>query len=305
MTIRAALLVVQHLASDLTHRSAAGTARNRRSFRARARGPPEVHSLRARHSRAAASPPASLPALAVPRRVRLGQAPRRTGRIDPLDARLLPERTSGGRGAPLSNARGLAPARCRFRSTQVLPRSTGRSAEPPAAPSARERMRLPFCLRDAALATVLALTLSSPPAWAADLRVLASFLPMYLFARNVGGDAPGVTVEMMLPASLGCPHDYSLSPGDMRKIAESDVFIANGFGIEVFLGAPVRRANPKILVVETASSVAPLRARGPHGGVNPHTWISPRNAIVQVRAIEKALSDLSPENAPVDRKSVV
>ena len=155
----------------------------------------------------------------------------------------------------------------------------------------------------ALLATVLVLSPLPPVAQGADLRVLASFLPMYLFARNVGGDAPGVTLEMILPASLGCPHDYSLSPGDMRKIAESDILIANGFGMEVFLGAPVRRANPKILVVETASSVAPLRAGGPHGDVNPHTWISPRNAIVQVRAIEKALSDLSPENAPVFRRN--
>ncbi|MGZ8460767.1 MAG: metal ABC transporter substrate-binding protein [Candidatus Deferrimicrobiaceae bacterium] len=155
----------------------------------------------------------------------------------------------------------------------------------------------------ALLATVLVLSPLPPVAQGADLRVLASFLPMSLFARNVVGDAPGVTVEMMLPASLGCPHDYSLSPGDMRKIAESDVLIANGFGMEAFLGAPVRRANPKIVVVETASSVAPLRAGGDHGDVNPHTWVSPRNAILQVRAIEKALSDLSPENAPVFRRN--
>jgi zinc transport system substrate-binding protein len=33
--------------------------------------------------------------------------------------------------------------------------------------------------------------------------------------------------------------------------------------------------------------------------VNPHTWVSPRNAILQVRAIEKALSEASPENEPV------
>jgi len=155
----------------------------------------------------------------------------------------------------------------------------------------------------ALLATVLVLSPLPPVAQGADLRVLASFLPMYLFARNVGGDAPGVTVEMMLPASLGCPHDYSLSPGDMRKIARSDVLIANGFGMEVFLGAPIRRANPKIVVVETASSVPPLRAGEGHGDVNPHTWVSPRNAILQVRAIEKALSDLSPENTPVFRRN--
>src|SRR4030067_310725 len=77
------------------------------------------------------------------------------------------------------------------------------------------------------------------------------------------------------------------------------------------LGAPVRRTTPKIRVVETASSVIPLRAGGdPHGHpgggrseVNPHTWVSPRNAILQVRAIEKALSDVSPGNGPVFRRN--
>ncbi|KRT71878.1 MAG: hypothetical protein XU12_C0030G0001, partial [Deltaproteobacteria bacterium CSP1-8] len=35
---------------------------------------------------------------------------------------------------PLGYASDLAPARCRFRSTQVLPRSTGRLVDPPASP---------------------------------------------------------------------------------------------------------------------------------------------------------------------------
>ncbi len=153
------------------------------------------------------------------------------------------------------------------------------------------------------LAAMLVLAPFPREALGADLRVLTSFLPMYLFTRNVVGDAPGVAVEMMLPASLGCPHDYSLSPGDMKKIAETDIFIANGLGMEDFLGAPVRRANPNIQVVETASSVAPLRGSGAHGDVNPHTWVSPRNAIVQVKAIEKALSEASPKNRAVFQKN--
>lgn len=137
----------------------------------------------------------------------------------------------------------------------------------------------------------------------ADLRVLTSFLPMDIFTRNVVGDAPGVTVRMMLPATLGCPHDYSLSPGDMRKISEADLFIANGYGMEDFLGAPIRRANPDIRIVETASSVTPLLAGNGHGEINPHTWVSPRNAILQVRAIERALSAASPKNEPVFRRN--
>ena len=149
------------------------------------------------------------------------------------------------------------------------------------------------------LAAVLILSPFPQPAQGADLRVLTSFLPMDIFTRNVVGTAKGVTVEMMLPASLGCPHDYSLSPGDMRKISEADLFIANGYGMEDFLGTPIRRANPDIRILETASSVTPLRAEGGHGDANPHTWVSPRNAILQVRTIEKALSEASPANGPI------
>ena len=155
-----------------------------------------------------------------------------------------------------------------------------------------------------------------PPAAAADpLRVLTSFLPMEIFTRNVVGDTPGVTVESMLPASMGCPHDYALTPGDMKKIASADLFIANGFGMEEFLGEPVRRANPKIRIVETARGIRPIRGgdvgpsgegggKGPGpGDVNPHTWVSPRNAILQVREIEKALSAARPADAAAFRRN--
>lgn len=157
--------------------------------------------------------------------------------------------------------------------------------------------------RFARLALVAAL-LAPAPAAATPLRVLASFLPMYLFTVNVVGDAPGVSVDLMLPADLGCPHDYALTPSDMRKIAGADLLVANGRGMEEFLGAPIRKANPQLRVVETAASVEPLREF--HGGgipghaageVNPHTWVSPRNAMRQVRAIEKALAEASPPNA--------
>ena len=158
------------------------------------------------------------------------------------------------------------------------------------------------------------LLLAFPHATAAKeptLRVLTSFLPIYLFAKNVAGGAPGVSVEMMLPAALGCPHDYALTPGDMRKIAAADLFLANGLGMERFLGVPVRRANPGIRVVETAAAVTPLRETGgprghpdhAHGEVNPHSWVSPRNAILQVRAVEKALAEASPENTAVFRRN--
>jgi ABC-type Zn uptake system ZnuABC Zn-binding protein ZnuA len=141
-----------------------------------------------------------------------------------------------------------------------------------------------------------------PSAGAAEpLRILTSFLPMEIFTRNVVGETPGITVGSMLPASLGCPHDYALTPGDMKKIASADLFVANGVGMEEFLGEPVRRANPKIRILETARTVRPIREE--HGELNPHTWVSPRNAILQVREIETALSAARPGLAPSFRRN--
>ncbi len=56
------------------------------------------------------------------------------------------------------------------------------------------------------------LSLPAAQAVAGDkpLRVLTSFLPIYLFTKNVVGNATGISVDMMVPASLGCPHDYAL-----------------------------------------------------------------------------------------------
>ncbi|MBW6504089.1 metal ABC transporter substrate-binding protein [bacterium] len=154
---------------------------------------------------------------------------------------------------------------------------------------------------------VFFLSLPSAEAIAAGkpLRVLTSFLPMYLFTKNTVGSAPGVSVDMMLPASLGCPHDYALVPSDMKKIAAADLFIVNGKGMEEFLGAPVRKANPKVAMVDTSAGVTPLRNEDgeEHGEFNPHTWVSPRNAVLQVRAIEQALSKASPENRDIFRRN--
>lgn len=173
--------------------------------------------------------------------------------------------------------------------------------------SPRRASRRPARLFGRPLAAALLALCLPAAASAAPLRVLASFLPAYLFAANVASGVPGVTVELLLPAELGCPHDYALTPSDLKKIASADLFVANGMGMEEFLGDPVRKANPRLRIVETASSVTPLRGRGGgeerhgghghdrgHGDVNPHTWVSPKNAVLQVRAVEKALREASP-----------
>jgi len=158
--------------------------------------------------------------------------------------------------------------------------------------------------RRLAAAAALCLLLPAAEAWCEGFKVLATFLPMYIFAANVARDVPGVTVELLLPAALGCPHDYALSPGDMKRIAGADLLVANGMGQEEFLGRPVQAANPRIRVVESAAGILPLPSGpGPRAAPNPHTWVSPRNAARQVEAIGEALAAAYPAGADRFRRN--
>src|SRR4051812_23516585 len=58
--------------------------------------------------------------------------------------------------------------------------------------------------------------------------IVCTFLPVYVFTLNVVGDTPDIAVELLVPANLGCPHDYAARSQDLKKMADADVIIANG-----------------------------------------------------------------------------
>jgi zinc/manganese transport system substrate-binding protein/zinc transport system substrate-binding protein len=86
-------------------------------------------------------------------------------------------------------------------------------------------------------------------------KILCTTFPVYQLTRNITKGSESVTVELMLPAAMGCPHDYTLTPGDMAKIAAADILVVNGLGMEEFLGKPVERANSNIAVIDSTSGL--------------------------------------------------
>jgi ABC-type Zn uptake system ZnuABC Zn-binding protein ZnuA len=127
---------------------------------------------------------------------------------------------------------------------------------------------------------------------------------MYLMAKNVVAGRDDVRVDIMLPAAMGCPHDYVLTPQDMQKIAGANVLIANGLGLEEFLGEPIAKANPRIEVVDTSRGIGDVlwTTESGQGGtpekiVNPHMFASPRLAAAITRNIAAALVKADPAGA--------
>jgi zinc transport system substrate-binding protein len=150
-----------------------------------------------------------------------------------------------------------------------------------------------------------------------DVTVLCSFFPVYLFTKNVVGDAPGVTVSLMLPASKGCPHGYDLTPGDGKRIAAADVVILNGGGLEEFDEKKIRNFNEKAVVVDSVKGLKLLDAECCHdedeeeghehhhheSGKNPHTFTSPVMAAQQVKVIGDELAKADPSRGETYKKN--
>ncbi len=49
--------------------------------------------------------------------------------------------------------------------------------------------------------------------------ILCSTFPVYQITRNVAQGGDPAAIRLMLPASMGCPHDYVLSPQDMQQLS--------------------------------------------------------------------------------------
>ncbi|MDR3362290.1 MAG: metal ABC transporter substrate-binding protein [Desulfovibrio sp.] len=131
---------------------------------------------------------------------------------------------------------------------------------------------------------------TAPAVVAEELRVLATTFPVYLFTRNVARDCPNVRVDLLIPAQTGCPHEYTLTPQDLQKLAKARIIVRNGLGIDAFLHEHFARAAGNARVIDCSAGVKPLRA-------NPHLFAGPKEAAMMVRNIAAGLSAQDADNA--------
>jgi len=123
---------------------------------------------------------------------------------------------------------------------------------------------------------------------AKELKIVTSFYPMYIMAKNVAGNIPDVTVQNLTPPTTGCLHDYSLSPNDMKKLVDADIFIGNGAGMETFLDK-IFAQYPHIKLIQLSDGIPFIQD-------NPHVWVSISNTIIQVQNLKKALIMIDPKH---------
>lgn len=138
------------------------------------------------------------------------------------------------------------------------------------------------------------------------LSVVASFFPMYDFARKIAGDR--ADVRLMVPAGSD-PHTWEPTAADIADLARSDLFVYSGAGMEHWADDVIDAASNGELQVLEASVGISLRSGGhtedheeeesadDHDGMDPHVWLSPVNAKIQMANIRDALIAADPGGA--------
>lgn len=132
------------------------------------------------------------------------------------------------------------------------------------------------------------------------VKVLVSILPQADFVGSIGGDKVEVTV--LIPPGAN-PEDYEMSPRQIQKISEADMYITVGnIPFEEINMERIKSANHELLVVNAPGPEHHHEEAEVHNEENnhhhhdPHVWLSPRLVMEQAEMICKELSMIDPAN---------
>jgi ABC-type Zn uptake system ZnuABC Zn-binding protein ZnuA len=126
------------------------------------------------------------------------------------------------------------------------------------------------------------------------LQVVATTTLVAEVVRIVGG--PDITLAMLMGPGSD-PHTYEPIPRDARALAEADLVIQSGFGLERFLEDNLLLAGSTAPFVALSDGIEPIRLADGSGEVDPHVWLDPRNVVLWTTNAGEALARLDPDHA--------
>jgi ABC-type Zn uptake system ZnuABC Zn-binding protein ZnuA len=133
---------------------------------------------------------------------------------------------------------------------------------------------------------------AQPAARPNALRVVATTTQVADFARNVGGDR--IQLSQLLRPNVD-PHDYEPAPADVLAIAQADVVIKSGVGLEKFLDEAISSAGFTGRVVDASTGVTVRQGEGDEEKAgDPHIWHNPLNAKIMATNIAAGLAAADP-----------
>lgn len=133
--------------------------------------------------------------------------------------------------------------------------------------------------------------------------VVASFFPLYDFARAIGGT--NVEVRCLVPPG-GDPHNAEANPSAGKSVAQADLVLLLGLGMDGWVEKLAAAEGKTHLSTMTAGM--PLRRMGqsalaefskdapPANEIDPHVWLDPVLAQTLAQRITDELVKLAPDH---------
>jgi zinc transport system substrate-binding protein len=118
------------------------------------------------------------------------------------------------------------------------------------------------------------------------LNIVASFYPIFEFAKQVGGDK--VTPTSLIPVGVE-PHDFEPTIQQIQNAENADIIFFNGLGFESSWLDKINNDN----LIDTSLGVNVSQA---DNTMDPHIWLDPILVKIQVKNIEDALIKVDPAN---------
>ena len=116
------------------------------------------------------------------------------------------------------------------------------------------------------------------------------------FTRQIGGDL--LQVDTLIADGVE-PHDWEPTAKDLTKLGNARLFVYNGGGENWARPALEAVKDKQVASVEAGKGLFDEKATH----VDPHVWLSPRKAVLEVAAITAALVQADPEHAAVYKKN--
>jgi len=153
------------------------------------------------------------------------------------------------------------------------------------------------------------------PLLLAKPNIIVSITPQKTFVQKITQDMANITV-MVPPGSS--PHSYEPKPSQMMALSNADVYFSIGVEFEKVWSQKFQSQNANLPFVDISANVKKI-AFAPehhheedehkdeehhHTGMDPHTWLSPKNVAIMAQTIYESLVKISPKNRAAYKKNL-
>lgn len=135
--------------------------------------------------------------------------------------------------------------------------------------------------------------------------IYTSFFPVEELTKRIVGDK--FIVKSIIDKSQE-PHSFELKTDDIKNIIKADLVIYNGASMETFIDDLKNSSDNKEKFVDLSKNLTLLSSakdgKVSKDKVNPHTWLSIKNAMTELEDIYEKVVEIDPKNKDYYKKNL-